>query len=179
MWIKTTAHLQKTLGKSWRDNKELGIEDKAEYEAMKSLSINKLYCTKNCQFLLMLQQACIPSSCTNIQREAEALRFILCTHEVEEMISRSTFPHCCVNKPWKMPAVKAWALMILKYEGVSDAVSGNFLRDFTDLLSSAQAPGGQRCPLSGHHSPGNCPCGGPSDALVHRKWNFLSDANLW
>ena len=141
IWIETTAHLQKTLGKSWRDNKELGIDDIKEYEAMKSLSINKLYRTKNRQFLLMLQQACIPTSRASIPREAEALRVILCTHEVEEMISGSTFPHGCVSKPWKMPAVKAWALMILKYEGVSDAVSGNFLRDFTDLLSSAQGKG--------------------------------------
>ena len=30
MWIETTAHLQRALGKLWHDNKELGIDNKAE-----------------------------------------------------------------------------------------------------------------------------------------------------
>jgi hypothetical protein len=102
------------------------LEDLHEYK------IGKYFSRKNRVFIKMLRNAC-----TNVKpsRDLKILIRLLFTKEMDEILAGSRWNPEWTEKPWLMPAMRLWAKILLRFEGLNDAANTNFVFDLGTLMA--------------------------------------------
>ena len=49
-----------------------------------------------------------------------------------------------IKRPWEIPAVQIWARIMLKYEGMQEALSGTFMEELADTITCVTGPANKR-----------------------------------
>ena len=83
----------------------------------------------------MLRNACNTSKAS--KADINILKSILFTQELDEVLAGTKWDPKWMKQYWHMPAIKVWAKILLRFEGLNNTASTNLIFDLGELMSLA------------------------------------------
>ena len=141
--ILKLSYLGRELSKDWNQPRTFGLENsdegKAALKQIHAIAQSKQLRMINQNFIIMLQNAWIKPKGNN--RQQERLRGILYSRRVQDLLDGSGMDLSkWPTQPWLWVAVEVLSRILLLYEGVAEAVDGNFIADVARLLKQTNDP---------------------------------------
>ena len=135
--LALNKHRLLALGSNFTDHKKLGYANEgALARAHKQVDLKYLK-TVNRMATRLLHDAVF----THPQKETTGRRkllSILQTNEVKDILAATPFDDKdlkWIQRPWEIPAVQLWARIMYKYEGMQEALSGNFMDELATTIN--------------------------------------------
>ena len=140
--ILKLGYLSRELSRDWNNPQAFALsktdEGRKELAKIHEIAHHKQLRIMNQNFIIMLQRAWIRQKGNN--RQQERLRGILFSRRVQDLLDGNLELLNWPTSPWLWVAVDVLSRILLLYEGVAEAVDGNFIADVARLLSQTTDP---------------------------------------
>ena len=140
--ILKLGYLSRELSRDWNNPVAFALakdaEGRKELAKIHEIAHHKQLRIMNQNFILMLQRAWIRTKGNN--RQQERLRGILFSRRVQDLLDGNLELKDWPTRPWLWVAVEVLSRILLLYEGVAEAVDGNFIADVSRLLAQSKDP---------------------------------------
>jgi len=121
--------------KSWDDAKKNLCDTEKELKDLQTAKINVWFRNLNRQFIKLLQNSVTRSKSTT--KELDFLNSILFSQSIMQFMQGKDWKTDYVAKPQHQPAVKAWASILQRFEGLNNATSTNFICELGQIMDQA------------------------------------------
>ena len=81
----------------------------------------------------MLREACKNGKFS----DADIMIAILFTQELDEVMAGTKWEKSWAKHWWHMPAIRVWAKILLRFEGLNDAASTNFMFELGEIMNQS------------------------------------------
>eukprot|EP00961_Rhodomonas_salina_P209876 2833960-Rhodomonas_salina.1 len=135
--ILKLGYFNRELTRDWSLPKTFGLKDdddgKAKLLAIQNIAQGKQLHSMNQNLVIMLQRAWLKAKGNN--RQQERLSAILYSRCVQDLLDGTLDVAKWAECLWLWVGVKVFCSILLLYEGVAEAVDGNFVSDVSSLLA--------------------------------------------
>ena len=128
--------MKKEMGHStWNSRKKNRCGTTQELQQLQFYKVNQWLARKNRIFIQMLRKACQSAAAKSVSAsDLDIITAIVFTQELDEVIAGTKWDDVWATRPQHMPAIKVWAKILLRFEGLNDAASTNFVFDLGELM---------------------------------------------
>jgi hypothetical protein len=113
------------------------VKDDAELEKRHAHIITDVLRTINRQIVTMFYECCVREK--DATKEQDALRSILCTPEMREVMLGRRCDIIWLLKPWLMPCVRVYVQLMHYYESLTDTTNVNLITEMSRVLVDSKS----------------------------------------
>ena len=114
------------------DKTVMRVKDDKELERHHAHIITDVFRTINRQIVTLFYESCVREK--DATKEQDALRSILCTPEMREVMLGRRCDIIWLLKPWLMPAVRVYVQLMHYYDSLTDATNVNLITEMSRVL---------------------------------------------